>query len=116
MIKIQNEYGMIKVSNKYITNLVKNTVLSCFGVADISTEHHKFNILDYALKSQINKKGIQIIFADGNLNINIYVLLKYGVNVKAVSNSIANKTSYAIEQATGIIANNVNVYVDGLVY
>ena len=38
----------------------------------------------------------------------------YGLNISAIVNSITNKVSYVVEEATGLKVSKVNVFVDGM--
>lgn len=37
VIKVSNHLGTIKISNKYLRDIISNTVESCFGVAGMNS-------------------------------------------------------------------------------
>ena len=46
--------------------------------------------------------------------IDVYVLIKYGVSIEAVAESLKEAIKYKVEKFTGMIVDTVNVNVMGL--
>jgi len=113
MVKLENHLGIIEISENFFSNLVGNAASRCFGVAGMASSQGK-------LVSFLNKnssqpsKAVRIRYTGDELNIDLHIIVTYGVNISAISKSIVNKVRYTVEQATSLHVGKVNVYVDGM--
>ena len=114
MIRIENPLGYIEISNEYFANLVGSAASSCFGVAGMSTSSTVQGIRSMLLASDLPDKGVNIRSREGKLEIDLHIVVTYGVNIAAIVKSIIHKVSYVVHDATGLIVSKVNVFVDGM--
>ena len=116
MINVENHIGKIAISENYLRELVEHTVTNCFGVADVcSVSPFSSAIAAITGKSLDKHKGVDIR-SDKNGSVNIYLHIKvsYGININAVSKSVAHKVRFAVEESVGVPVNHVNVYIDDM--
>ena len=66
-------------------------------------------------KKNAANKGVIIRQNNNKLIIDLHITVTYGVNVKAITESIAHKVDYVLTEQAGISVESVNVYVDGMV-
>ncbi len=112
-VKTTNGYGKISVSNNAIALVTGFVARECYGVVDIVSR----NALDFFrpfLKKHPLAKGISIQTYDNHITIDLNVVLKYGVNVRAVSESLKKTIKYRVEEFTGMITDAVNVHIIGV--
>ena len=117
MVTIENHIGKISVSENYLTQIVKNTVIDCFGVTDVCTTT-TFQTAAAALTRGLafkKQKGV-VIRTDKNnkLNIDLHIKVTYGTNISATVDSIVHKVTFVVEDTTGVDVENVNVFVDDI--
>ncbi len=118
MIILQNHCGGIRYTKAFFDELVSQTVVSCFGVAEMNASNPMEDIITRipAAKAFFNKgKGVSIKISGKKITISIHISISYGTNAAAVTNSIKHKLCYVIEEQTGLPVERVNVYIDGLV-
>ncbi|MDD6279489.1 MAG: Asp23/Gls24 family envelope stress response protein [Ruminococcus sp.] len=119
MVSVENHIGKITVSERYLTELVRHTVTGCFGVADIASVSTAQSVISAATGGKFfgDNKGVYIHSSKNNgLVIDLHIKVTYGTNITAAVNSIIHKVSFTVEEAAGVSVNNVNVYVDGMIY
>lgn len=114
MIKLENHLGVIDISHEYFVNLVGNAVVSCFGVAAMSTADVKQGFMQKVLKKESPNKGIRVRVKNQKLVIDLHIIVTYGTNISAIVKSIMNKVQYTVEEKTGFPVARVNVFVDGM--
>jgi len=51
---------------------------------------------------------------DNLVDIDLYVVLQYGVSVPAVASNCKSNVKYRVEDLTGVNVNNVNIHVEGI--
>ena len=80
--------------------------------------HKIISILKDNLKELFKKqpydKGVKISSVDNRIFIDIFCILKYGVSVSAVAESLKSAVKYSVENFTGMIVDTVNVHVVGI--
>ena len=113
MVKLENHLGIIEISENFLSNLVGNAASRCFGVAGMASTQGKLVSLLNKNSNQPNK-AVRIRYNGDELNIDLHIIVTYGVNISAISKSIVNKVRYTVEQATSLHVGKVNVYVDGM--
>lgn len=114
MVKIENPYGTIEITQNYFTNLVGNAASSCFGVAEMSSANAVQGVKTFLQKGNLADKGVQVKADKSDLLVDLHILVTYGINIPAIANSIINKVTYVIEYSTGLSVKKVNVHVDGM--
>lgn len=113
MIVIENHIGSIRVSKNYLYAVIEHTVTSCFGVADLCESSPLETIKTKLFPGDI-QRGIQLRSKNNALVIDLHIVTGIGANIAAITDSIRNKVRYAIEEATGIQPEQINVFVDGI--
>lgn len=112
-VDTKNYYGRITISDESIATVAGYTALDCYGVIDLVANSLKSSFKEIFNKQQFSK-GIKIANIDNRIFIDIYCILKYGVSVSAVAESLKSSVKYNVEKFTGMIVDSVNVHVVGV--
>lgn len=112
-VKTSNVYGNITVSNEAIAKVTAYIVRECYGVVDLVSQKFSDNLNDLFKKNPLTK-GIKVLTVNNRIYIDLYVILKYGVSINAVADSLKKAVKYGLEQFTGMIIDSVNVNVVGV--
>jgi uncharacterized alkaline shock family protein YloU len=114
MITLENHIGKITISNRYLVDLIRNTVAECFGVADMNPVSVADDICSFFGKDKERKSGVGVRIKDNKLIINLNISVIYGTNIPAVVSSIKHELTYAVKEATGIDVARINISVDSI--
>lgn len=112
MFSKETPTGFIFVSNEYFSKLIGSAVASCYGVAGM-VPHGKQRVFDFFGRPGPDKG----VIVKGNLqsiDVDVHIMVTYGVNISAISDSIVHKVKFTVEQATGITVGKVTVRIDGI--
>lgn len=112
----ENHIGKITISEGCITDIVRHTVMDCFGVSGLSgvnTFQRALNGLTFG-KAGRSKSGVAVRTKNGRLVIDLHIKVSYGTNINAAVDSIIHNVSFSVEQAAGIPVHKVNVFVDDM--
>lgn len=112
-VDTNNYYGNISISDNSIRVVAGYAVLDCYGVVDLVSR----SIVDSAkelFKKENYSKGIKISHIDNRIFIDVYCILKYGVSVSAVAESLRKSVKYTVENFTGMLVDAVNIHVVGV--
>ena len=108
----QNQYGSINVSARAIATIAYQAAIESYGVVGLASKNLVNGITNLLVKDPTN--GIQVHYQDGDINIDIYIIVQYGTRIKSVANSVANTVRFHVEKTLGLPLNDVNVHVQGL--
>ncbi len=104
--------GTIDISEAAITTIASRAINQCYGVVGMSSKNLVNGIAN--LLSRDSKRGIEISLENGEITIDVYVIVEYGVRIRAVAESIQNTVKFHVEKSLGLPVKAVNIYVQGL--
>lgn len=108
-----NSYGKISVTNDSIALIVAHSALDVYGVVDLVT--NKFtDSLRELFKRKYKPRGIKITTINDRITIDLQIILKYGVSINAVADSVKRLVKYNVEMFTGMIVDAININVVGV--
>jgi len=114
MITYETRLGKINLSETYLSKLIGNEVVTCFGVVGMVPSNSKQRIFSKLSKEEQVDTGIKVIGDSDNLSVELHIIVTYGMNISAIAQSITEKVKYVVKEATGINVQKVTVKVDGI--
>lgn len=108
-----NSYGRITITEEAIAQVASNTASECYGIVDLVSKKLSDTISDL-LKKHNNSRGVRVMTNGDRIFIDFYVVIKYGVSIDAVSQSLRKTVKYDIEKFTGMVVDTINVNVVGV--
>ncbi|MBQ8683486.1 MAG: Asp23/Gls24 family envelope stress response protein [Clostridia bacterium] len=114
MIRFDNRYGTVEISQEYFRYLVGNAVSSCYGVAGMVRNGPRQGLRAVLSRRTFADDGVRVRGDGDRLIVDIHIEVIYGMNIAAIAKSIVNKVRYTVEEATGLSVKKVNVFVDGM--
>ena len=111
--EIKNEKGMVRISNTVLAKLAGYAATKCYGVVGMAARSGKDG-LAMLLKKENMDKGIKVKVVDGVVDIALYVIVEYGVNISTVGDIIKSNVKYEIEDVTGLKVGSVTVNVESI--
>ena len=112
-VNTSNVYGKISISNSAIAKVAKNAALECYGIVDTVSRRLTESISEL-IKKQPDGRGVKIVTNGDRIYIDVNVLIKYGVSINAVAESLKEGVKYKVEKFTGMIVDTVNVNILGV--
>ena len=111
--EIKNEKGMVRISNTVLAKLAGYAATKCYGVVGMSARSGKDGIA-MLLKKENMDKGIKVKVTGEVVDIALYVIVEYGVNISTVGDIIKSNVKYEIEDVTGLTVGSVTVNVESI--
>ena len=112
-VNTSNAYGQISISDLAIAKVASHTALESYGIVEMVSRRFT-DSLAQLLKKESGGKGVKITTSGNRIYIDVYVIIKYGVSINAVAESLKEQVKYKVEKFTGMIVNTVNVNVIGV--
>ena len=114
MIRQENETGSITVNDSVYTDIVGTAAANCFGVKGMAYRSMTDGLV-HLLRREAMSKGVRIIpHEEGDISIELHIVVEHGVNIAAVCRSIINQVRYMVSENTGASIRSIDVCVDSM--
>ena len=112
-VNTNNAYGKISISDLAIAKVASNTAMESYGIVEMVSRRFT-DTLSSLLKKDAGGRGIKVTTSGNRIYVDVYVVIKYGVSIAAVAESLKEAIKYKVEGFTGMIVDTVNVNVIGV--
>ncbi|MBQ7323944.1 MAG: Asp23/Gls24 family envelope stress response protein [Clostridia bacterium] len=112
-VTTNNAYGKISISDLAIAKVASHTAMESYGIVEMVSRRFT-DSLAVLLKKEGNGRGIKVTTSGNRIYIDVYVIMKYGVSINAVAESLKEAIKYKVEVFTGMIVDTVNVNIIGV--
>ena len=114
MLKFHSEQGEISVSSAVFSNITGMAATNCFGVKGMAYRSMTDGLV-HLLRREAMSKGVRIIpHEEGDISIELHIIVEHGVNIAAVCRSIINQVRYMVSENTGASIRSIDVCVDSM--
>jgi uncharacterized alkaline shock family protein YloU len=104
---LSSRLGRITISSEAIAQIVAETAAECYGVVEM-----KGSLRGRLAHARGRPRGIEIGRDNGEVTVDLHVVVEYGLNLAEVASSISNRVAYEVERLTGLSVRAVEVHVD----
>lgn len=109
----QNNHGVVAITDTVVAVIAGYAATEVEGVATMAGN------ITSSLMSRVGvnilSKGVRIQIANGTVNADLAIMVKYGYDIPATTQQVQKKVASAIETMTGLNVANVNIRVAGAV-
>ncbi len=108
-----NRFGKITISDEAVRLVASHTAAECYGVVDLVSKRFSDNVGQLFNKNKLGK-GVSVQTVGDAMYVEVFVILKVGVNVDAVKKSLSDAVRFSLETFTGMRVKRVHVNVLGI--
>ena len=87
--------------------------MDCYGVVDLVSKTFSDNLSDL-FKRKRRSRGVNVFTNGDRIFIDIYVIIKYGLSIEAVAQSLKKSVKYRVEHFSGMVVDSINIHVVGV--
>jgi uncharacterized alkaline shock family protein YloU len=104
--------GRVLITHKAVATLASQAALRSYGVVGMASR----NLVDgiVYLLARDPRRGVDIHVVDGEVCIDLYIVVEYGTRVSSVADSVAHTVRYQVERSLGMPIQAVNIHVQDL--
>lgn len=112
--KIENEYGIITIDNEVVARIAGIATTDCYGIVGMASKNVKDGFVQL-LKRESLTKGVKLHIIENSLvSIDLHIVVEYGTNISAIADTIIGTVKYKVEEYTGLIIEQINIFVEGV--
>ncbi|HEX3048621.1 MAG TPA: Asp23/Gls24 family envelope stress response protein [Bacillota bacterium] len=111
---IGKSLGTINISPNAIAMVAGIAAMQCFGVVGTASRTIQDGISELLTGKDNLTRGIEVTIMDEQVEINLYIIVEYGVRIQEVAHNVIENVKYAVENQLGLQVSEVNVIVQGV--
>lgn len=110
---IKNENGTVTIDNEVIKRVAGMAAMDCYGIVGMAAKSVKDDVFRL-LKMESLTKGVKLDIDENALSIKLHIIVEYGTNILAISNSLVENVKYKVEELVGLTVANIEIFVEGI--
>lgn len=111
--KIKNDLGTIFIADDVMLKVAGYAALECYGIVAMSSKRAKDGLVEWLGRENLTK-GIQMRNVGDMLDLDLFIIVEYGISISEVCKTIGDTVRYKLESMTGIKVRNINISVEGM--
>ncbi len=111
--KFRTELGTVTVSEEVLLKVAGYTALECYGIVGMAAKRSTDGFVQMLGRENLGR-GVRVKPADESVDVELFIIVEYGISIGAVADAIIDTVKYKIEHLTGIKVNRVNVSVEDI--
>ena len=109
----EKDLGRVEVSSQVITSIAGHAANGCYGIVAMAARGLRDGIAERLQRENLHR-GVVVKVDEDGINIDLYVVVEYGVRITEVARSLQDAVRYEVEKALGIKVKTINVNVQGI--
>ena len=109
----EKDLGRIEVSSQVIASIAGHAAGGCYGVVAMAARGLRDGIAQ-RLQMENLHRGVEVKVDAEGIDIDLWVVVEYGVRISEVARSLQDAVRYEVEKALAITVKTVNVNVQGI--
>ncbi len=110
----QEEMGVIQISEDVVASIAINAARETEGVSGFMNANMSDIMGGKVGAKKLTAKGVRVETADGELTVNLYIIVRYGSRIGDVAKKVQQVVHNALEGMTGFQVAAINVHVGGI--
>lgn len=113
-VEKKTNYGSISVSEEAVASLAGGVITESYGVVGMASKQILKDGWAELLKKENYTKGVVVRNGKAGLEIDLYIVVSFGVKISEVVTEAQNKVKYMLEKSLSQEVAQVNVFVQGV--
>lgn len=114
IVSKQLNKGHVSVSLNAIAAIAGNAACECYGVLGLTSVNPFYDDIIELLSAENFVKGVSVKDNKLGIEINIYIVVAYGIKITEIVSEVQKKVKYVLKKALDLNFSSVNVYVQSV--
>jgi uncharacterized alkaline shock family protein YloU len=88
--------------------------MDCYGLVGMASRSQLKDGITELLGRENLSKGIEVRTENGEVVIDLYIIVGYGTKISEVAHNVQSKVKYTLDQMIGLKVGQVNIFVQGV--
>ena len=105
--------GACTITPDVIAQIVGLTVLECYGVVGMAASNLTQGVARLLTRDRLTQ-GVQVRCGDGALDIDLFVIVEFGLNLAEVAANVRSRVQYQVERQTQMAVRSLDIHIQGV--
>ena len=111
--KFSTELGTVTVNEDVLLKVAGYSALECYGIVGMAAKRTTDGLVQLLGRENLGR-GVRIRPAADSVNVDLFIIVEYGISISAVAANIIDTVKYKIEHLTGIKVEKDTVSVEDI--
>ena len=111
--KFTTELGTVTVNEDVLLKVAGYSALECYGIVGMAAKRTTDGLVQLLGRENLGR-GVRIRPAADSVNVDLFIIVEYGISISAVAANIIDTVKYKIEHLTGIKVEKFTVSVEDI--
>ena len=112
-LRARRERGRIEVFPAVVGAIAGHAATECYGVMGMAARGLREGVATLLRRENVHR-GVEVREVDGQLAIDVYVVVQYGTRITEVAHNLQGAMRFEVERTVGVPVAEVNVFVQGV--
>ncbi len=112
--RFENQLGSYTVNEEVVLKVAGYAALECYGIVGMASKRSTDGIVQILGLENIGRGVIIHIDDNNSVDVELYIIVEYGISISAVAETLIDTVKYKIEYLTGVHVKTVNVTVEDI--
>ena len=98
----------------YFATVAGIAAMDCYGLVGMASRSQLKDGITELLRKENLSKGIEVREENGEIVIDLYIIVGYGTKISEVASNVQSKVKYTLSEIIGVKVNKVNIFVQGV--
>jgi uncharacterized alkaline shock family protein YloU len=113
ILRRARDRGRIEVFPSVVAAMAGHAAVACYGVMGMSARGMRDGVALLLRRDNLHR-GVDVHEVEGQLVIDLYVIVEYGTRITAVAKNLQSTVRFEVERLLGVPVGEVNVFVQGV--
>lgn len=113
-IELHTNDGLVTITTEVIATIAGGTAVECYGIVGMASKNQIKDNIAEILRKENYSKGIVVRQEEGQLHIDLYIIVSYGTKISEVANNVQSQVKYTLGQSLGLPVDSVNIFIQGV--
>ncbi|EZH67203.1 hypothetical protein DH09_04515 [Bacillaceae bacterium JMAK1] len=113
-LEMNSQLGSIDISKEVVATVAGGAATDCYGIVGMASQKQIKDGISELLKRDNFSRGVVIRENEGDLMIDMYIIVSYGTKISEVAYNVQSKVKYQLEKLLGLQVDSVNIFVQGV--
>ncbi|HSR22963.1 MAG TPA: Asp23/Gls24 family envelope stress response protein [Candidatus Eisenbacteria bacterium] len=112
-LRSARDRGRIEVFPAVVGAIAGHAAIECYGIMGMAARGLRDGVATLLRRENLHR-GVEVRESEGQLSIDVYVVVQYGVRITEVAHNLKSAVRFEVERATRVAVSEVNVFVQGV--
>jgi uncharacterized alkaline shock family protein YloU len=112
-LRSRRERGRIEVFPAVVGAIAGHAATECYGIMGMAARGLREGVATLLRRENVHR-GVEVREVDGQLVIDVYVVVQYGTRITEVAHNLQGAVRFEVERTVGVPVAEVNVFVQGV--